>query len=72
MPDLKLTARNGEPRRLPVSGRHDSNDASRRPWESSVFAVLVVVTLFALGVANIAVRAQWHEVEDGVFWGSRA
>jgi signal transduction histidine kinase len=72
MPDLKLTARNGEPRRLPVSGRHDSNDASRRPWASSVFAVLIAVTLFALGVANIAVRAQWHEVEDGVFWGSRA
>jgi hypothetical protein len=25
-----------------------------------------------LGVANIAVRAQWHEVEDGVFWGARS
>jgi two-component system NtrC family sensor kinase len=72
MPDLKLTARNGEPRRLPISGRHDSNDAVRRPWASSVFAVLIVVTLIALGVANIAVRAQWHEVEDGVLWGSRA
>ena len=72
MPDLKLTARNGEPRRLSVPNRHESTDAGRRPWGSSVFALLVVVTLFALGVANIAVRAQWHEVEDGVFWGARS
>ena len=72
MPDLKLTARNGEPRRVSVPNRHESTDAGRRPWGSSVFALLVVVALFALGVANIAVRAQWHEVEDGVFWGTRS
>jgi signal transduction histidine kinase len=72
MPDLKLTARNGEPRRLSVPNRHELTDAGRRPWGSSIFALLVVVTLFALGVANIAVRAQWHEVEDGVLWGARS
>ena len=27
MPDLKLTVRNGEPRRLSIAGRHDSTDA---------------------------------------------
>ena len=26
----------------------------------------------ALGVANIAMRARWHEVEDGVLWAARA
>jgi signal transduction histidine kinase len=72
MPDLKLTAHYGEPRRVPVSNRHELTEASRRPWGSSIFAVLIVATLVALGVANIVIRAQWHEVEDGVFWGARA
>ena len=39
-------------------------------WRSAL-AFLVVIVLAALGVANIALRAQWHEVEDGVLWGSR-
>ncbi len=30
MPDLKLTARNGEPRRLSVPNRHEPSDAGRR------------------------------------------
>jgi two-component system, NtrC family, sensor kinase len=72
MADLKLTARNGEPRRVSVSSRHETPDTARRPWASSIFAVVVAVTLIALGVANIVVRAQWHEVEDGVLWGARA
>jgi|KBSSwiStaDraftv2_1062776.scaffolds.fasta_scaffold03307_2 PAS domain S-box-containing protein len=71
MPHLKLTASNGEPRRLSGSSRHESVDAARRPWGSSIFAVTVVVILVALGVANIVVRAQWHAVEDGVLWGAR-
>jgi two-component system NtrC family sensor kinase len=72
MADLKLTARNGEPRRVSVLTRHETQDSARRPWASSIFAVAVVVTLVTLGVANIVVRAQWHEVEDGVLWGARA
>ena len=28
--------------------------------------------LLVLGVANIALRAQWHQVEDGVLWADRA
>src|SRR5882762_3871197 len=41
-------------------------------WARSLFAVLVVVVLVGLGVANVAMYSQWHEVEDGVYWGARA
>jgi PAS domain S-box-containing protein len=30
----------------------------------------IVVVLVVLGVANIAMRARYHEVEDGVLWGT--
>ena len=49
-------------RRSPLAGRGD--DLPSR--------VAVVAVLVALGVANIAMRARWHEVEDGVLWGARA
>jgi signal transduction histidine kinase len=41
-------------------------------WGRSALGLLVVVALIALGIANIAVRARWHEVEDGVLWAPRA
>jgi len=41
-------------------------------WGRSAFAVAVVVGLIVLGVANLEMRAHWHEVEDGVFWSARA
>src|SRR6266851_4869428 len=41
-------------------------------WARSLFAVIVVVVLVALGVANVAMYSRWHEVEDGVYWGARA
>jgi PAS domain S-box-containing protein len=41
-------------------------------WARSLFAVVVVVVLVALGVANVATYSRWHEVEDGVLWGARA
>src|SRR5438128_10973742 len=41
-------------------------------WGRSVFAVTVVALLVALGIANVAMYSRWHEVEDGVLWGSRA
>jgi len=46
-----------------------SNDSPWLVWGRSVFALTVVVVLVALGVANIALRTRWHEVEDGVLWG---
>jgi hypothetical protein len=41
-------------------------------WSRSLFALAVVAMLLVLGVANIALRAQWHQVEDGVLWADRA
>jgi two-component system, NtrC family, sensor kinase len=40
-------------------------------WGRSVFAVAVVVVLVALGLENMALRVQWHEVDDGVYWDAR-
>jgi two-component system NtrC family sensor kinase len=55
----------GSPRSQPVEGRW-------LVWGRSVFALAVVVVLVALGLENMALRVQWHEVEDGVYWGARA
>jgi PDZ domain len=43
-----------------------------RAWTRSVAALAVVVVLVSLGVANIAMRLRWHEVEDGVLWVRRS
>src|SRR5262249_47142227 len=42
-----------------------------RAWTGPLLAVLVVLGLAGLGIANIAVRARYHDVEDGVLWGAR-
>jgi PAS domain S-box-containing protein len=39
-------------------------------WGRSLFALGVVAVLLLLGIANIAMRAQWHQLEDGVLWKS--
>jgi len=39
---------------------------------SSLVGFALVGTLLVLGVANIALRATWHRVEDGVLWGAQA
>jgi hypothetical protein len=41
-------------------------------WGRSVLAVAVVCVLVGLGIANVQMRARWHEVEDGVLWTARA
>jgi PAS domain S-box-containing protein len=38
----------------------------------TAFALVVVIALAVLGIANIGLHARWHEVEDGVLWASRA
>ena len=56
----------------PPAQRHPS--ASEGPWLGwgrSAFATVVAVVLVGLGVANIATRARWSEVEDGVHWDAR-
>src|SRR5215212_8102389 len=50
----------------------DAPEARWLAWGRSAFAVIVVVVLAALGVANVALYSRWHEVEDGVLWSGRA
>src|SRR5262250_665749 len=64
----------------PVRAPEPSSGVERAPriepkWlvvGRTTFALVVVVCLTVLGVANIGLRARWHEVEDGVLWGARA
>jgi PAS domain S-box-containing protein len=44
--------------------------ASNR-WIRARLPLIVLAALLCLGAANIASRATWHEVEDGVLWASR-
>ena len=37
-------------------------------WGRAMLAVAVVTILFCLAAANLVVRANWNELEDGVFW----
>ena len=37
-------------------------------WGRAALSVAVVAILFCLAAANIAVRANWNELEDGVLW----
>src|SRR6185436_6751321 len=41
-------------------------------WSKPAIPVVVVSVLLCLGAANIASRAAFREVEDGVLWASRA
>src|SRR5437899_6276491 len=54
------------------SGRLDRVEGRLLAWGRPAFAVVVVVVLIVLGVANVVMRARWHEVEDGVLWSARA
>src|SRR4051812_50157357 len=55
----------------PTAGGERRPRARWRSWWRPAFAIGVTGVLIALGVANIAMRARWHEVEDGVLWASR-
>jgi signal transduction histidine kinase len=50
----------------------EEGDGGLGVWARSAFAVVTVVILAALGVANIVERAEWRVVEDGVFWADRS
>ena len=41
---------------------------STERWIRARLPLLVVAVLLCLGAANVASRATWHEVEDGVLW----
>src|SRR5437660_1216471 len=53
-------------------GRPELAESRLRAWGRSLFAATVVAVLVVLGVANIVQRAEWRQVEDGVFWADRA
>jgi PAS domain S-box-containing protein len=55
-----------------VTGRTERTESRWRRWGLSALAATVVLVLTVLGLANIVLRARWHEVEDGVLWGARA
>ena len=57
--------------RTTESARRTAAGAAQ-PNAAGWFAALaLVLALLTLGIANIYVRATWHEVEDGVLWVSR-
>jgi PAS domain S-box-containing protein len=72
MSEIELNALVVEPRRSTTPAGPPSAEPLWRAWARPALAVLVVIVLVGLGVANIVLRAQWHEVEDGVYWGARA
>jgi PAS domain S-box-containing protein len=51
---------------------HDRVEGRWLAWGRPAFALAVVLVLIVLGVANVIMRARWHEVEDGVLWSARA
>ncbi len=61
-----------EPQRSPSVRPERSETAQWRGWARPLVVVAVVGVLVALGVANVVMRAKWHEVEDGVLWGARS
>jgi PAS domain S-box-containing protein len=50
---------------------HGPADPSWGRWWKPALPLAVVAGLLCLGVANIAARATWQEVEDGVLWVTR-
>src|SRR5436190_4396692 len=62
----------GRERAAIASGRPDGIEGRWLAWGRPAFALAVVLVLIMLGVANVAMRARWHEVEDGVLWSARA
>jgi len=50
------------------SNLRDAFGWRRTGWGPALLAVLVVASLLWLAAANVVVRANWSEVEDGVLW----
>ena len=56
-------------RRIPVSSILDPHASSRQAtWLRLMAQAAIVVVLLCLAVSNVAVRATWSELEDGVLW----
>jgi len=61
-----------EPRDLIGTAAVATPESSWLAWGRSLGALGVVAVLLALGIANIAIRAEWRPVEDGALWSTRA
>ena len=73
MPQPSSTAHSDEPlRRSTGVVRTERPEPLLRTWARPVLVIAIVAVLVGLGVANVVMRARWHEVEDGVLWGARA
>jgi two-component system, NtrC family, sensor kinase len=56
-------------RRIPVSSILDPHASSRRAtWLRLMAQAAIVVALLCLAASNVAIRATWSELEDGVLW----
>lgn len=53
------------------SARQATARRYRGGWGRALLAVAVVAVLVGLALANVVVRANWSEVEDGVLWLER-
>ena len=62
----------GDVRPSKGSDYQEPGEGKWRAWGRSAFAVVIAAVLIVLGIANIEMRAHWHEVEDGVLWLARA
>ena len=49
----------------------DLNRRLRAGWGVALLAVVVVSVLLCLAAANVVVRGNWSEVEDGVWWAEQ-
>jgi PAS domain S-box-containing protein len=52
--------------------RVDTPEPIWRAWARPILVLTIVGVLVMLGIANIVMRASWHDVEDGVLWGARS
>ena len=53
-------------------GTRDGSAWLRTGWAPALLAVGIVAMLLCLAAANVVVRANWHEVEDGVLWADES
>jgi len=53
---------------MSVSVREVSGSQPWMGWARALLSLTFVSTILGLGLANVALRATWQEVEDGVLW----
>jgi two-component system, NtrC family, sensor kinase len=58
--------------RQPLSARELPVRLALKTWGASTAAIVVAGVMLCLGAANIASRASWNELEDGVLWVARS